>query len=76
LIKRAYKEFKAPNIYCTVFAQAKGQQNFVVQYLHKNFVYAKTLFSGTVTLSVRGSTNGSLGHCNNYKAQIDLNMWY
>jgi hypothetical protein len=38
LIKKAYKECKAPNIYCTVFAQGKGQQIFVVQYLHKNFV--------------------------------------
>ena len=38
MIKKAYKECKAPNIYCTVFAQAKGQQIFVVEYLHKNFV--------------------------------------
>ena len=55
-------------------------QIFIVQYLKRlkgnKFllyrIYAKTLSSGTVTLSVRGSTNGSLGHCNNYRAQIDL----
>jgi hypothetical protein len=33
LIKKAYKECKALNIYCKVFEQAKGQQIFVVQYL-------------------------------------------
>ena len=38
LIKKAYKQCKAQNIYCTVFAQATGQQIFVEQYLHKNFV--------------------------------------
>jgi hypothetical protein len=39
LIKKAYKECKAPNIYCTVFAQAKGQQIFVVEYLCEDTLF-------------------------------------